>query len=266
MSGLTRYVRILRLFDATHGEWTITAISIALSLPTSTVYRTVRDMVAGGLLEAAGEAHYRLGCCFIEFDRIIRVTDPLFNAGGPLVRELVQQARVPCAATIARLYNDKVMCIADAVTPDGSVHSGYVRGQPRPLTRGATSKAILAQLPSRRLSRLLAQEAEEGGPGYAKRPEAELRQELQMIRKRGFSVTHGELDAGFSGIAAPVNLPAHRIVASLSLVVKAIGDAALERRLAMLVVSTAGLLMEQLAATSLPEDQPNKRMRSLNRS
>ncbi len=246
MSGLARFVRILRLFDETRGDWTVPDMAAALGQPPSTVYRLVREMVAAGFLEAANDAHYRLGCCFIEFDRVIRVTDPLYEAGMPLLREIVLQARVPCVAVLARLYGDTVMCVADAATPDRSVRTSYERGRPRPLTAGATSKAILTQLNARRLARLLAAAPAADVPAFAVPSAAELRDELAAVRKRGFCITHGEVDRGLVGIAAPVSLPASGVTGSLSLVVSAVNDAAVERRLAMLVVSTASLLEEQM--------------------
>lgn len=251
MSGISRYMQILRLFDEQNGEWTIPDVALALSLPTSTVYRTVREMVAAGLLESANEAHYRLGVCFIEFDRIVRITDPLYEAGATLLHELVLQARVPCAAVLARLYNDTVMCVADWASPGSNLNTSLERGRPRPLTRGATSKVILAQLPARRLSRLL-EKMPVDGPPYLVPSREEFRDELATIRRRGFSITRGEVHRELVGIAAPVSLPARGLLGSLSLILEAAGDDAVERRLAMLVVSTASLLTEQLAA--LPKD------------
>lgn len=248
MAGLSRYVDVLRLFDEARNEWTVPDMSVALGVPASTVYRTVRDMLAENFLEAATEGHYRLGACFVEFDRLVRVTDPLYRVGTSLLREVAMQARVPCVAVLARLYGETVMCVADAATDDGSVYTSYERGRPRPLTRGATSKAILAQLPARRLVKLLerARTTEDQGP-FAK-DQAEFRDELALIRRRGYSVTRGEVDKGLVGIAAPVAVPQRALMGSLSVMVSAtMLDDALERRLVLLVVSSASLLVERLA-------------------
>src|SRR5579863_2280178 len=113
MSGLSRYVSVLRLFSEERSEWTVLEIAAALDVPASTVYRTVREMVAAEFLEPAAEARYRLGACFIEFDRLVRVTDPLYSVGTALLRDVALQARVPCVAVLARLYDDTVMCVAD---------------------------------------------------------------------------------------------------------------------------------------------------------
>ncbi|WP_315834704.1 IclR family transcriptional regulator [Bradyrhizobium prioriisuperbiae] len=244
MSGLSRYVHVLRLFGEQKSEWTVQEIATSLNVPASTIYRTVRELVADNFLEPSTEANYRLGPAFIEYDRLIRLTDPLAGIGISLLRECAIQARAPCAAVLARLYGDTVMCVADVVARDSTVRTSYERGRPRPLLQGATSKAILAQLPTRKLNRLLADHTPRRK--FDPTPE-QLREQLVAARKRGYCVTRGEVDAGLMGIAAPVSLPERGLIASLSLIVEsaAIDDAA-ERRLVLLVVSTASLLTEEL--------------------
>jgi len=248
MSGLSRYVSVLRLFSEQRTEWSVQEIATALEVPASTVYRTVREMVATDFLEPAAEARYRLGACFVEFDRLARVTDPLYQLGIALLRDVVAQARVPCVAVLARLYDDRVMCMADYRSTEDGVYTSYERGRPRPLTRGATSKVILAQLPPRRLTRLLEQTSE---PASSAKNANKLRDELAAIRKRGYSVTRGEVDKKMAGIAAPVAAPQRALLGSLSLVVPAeTVDEAVERRLVLLVVASARLLTAELTADS----------------
>jgi DNA-binding IclR family transcriptional regulator len=244
MSGFTRYVSVLRLFSESRSEWTVPEMSEALDVPASTLYRTLRELVAENFLEASTEAYYRLGPAFIEFDRLIRSTDPLAGIGVSLLRECAMQARIPCAAILARLYGDTVMCVAEVMSKDAAIPTSYERGRPRPLLQGATSKTILAQLPTRKLTRLL----DAHGPRRKFEPTAEeLREQLAAVRKRGYCVVRGEVDKGLMGIAAPVVLSERGVIASLSLVVEAATvDDSTERRLVLLVVSTASLLTEEL--------------------
>lgn len=247
MSGLNRYVSVLRLFTEQRTEWSVQEMAVALDVPASTVYRTVREMVASDFLEPAAEARYRLGACFVEFDRLVRVTDPLYQLGTMLLRDVVAQARVPCVAVLARLYDNRVMCIADYRSTNDGVYSSYERGRPRPLTRGATSKVILAQLPPRRLSKLLDHAPSE--TASTSKSANKLRDELAAIRKRGYSVTRGEVDRKMVGIAAPVTAPQRALIGSLSLVVPAGAlDEAVERRLVLLVVASAKLLAAEVTA------------------
>lgn len=243
MRGLARYVRVLNLFDERRSELTIADMAGLTDAPASTVYRTVQDLVAANFLESGSDAQYRLGARFIELDRLIRVTDPLYKAGQPLLMEMVSHARVPCVAVIARLYNETVMCVSQAPTASSDVPTSYERGKPRPLTLGATSKVILAELPARRLRRLL--ERDPSGVSLE-----ELRRELSMIRKRGYCITRGEVDPGLVGIAAPVRLDDRTSLGSISLVVRGVDlTPQIESRLTLLVTSTAQVLMDALVRT-----------------
>jgi DNA-binding IclR family transcriptional regulator len=241
MSGLQRFMDVLYLFSVEDDAWTIQTMANALSVPQSTVYRTVRDLVKAGLLEPALESHYRLGAAFVEFDRKIRLTDPLIRVGQPVLRDIIEQAHVPCVGLLSRLYDKTVMCVADETNSARHLQSSYERGRPMPLTRGATSKVILAQLPARRLTKILEMHAEDDISAK------DFREMLLEIRKRGYSITRGEIDHGLIGIAAPVSSHNLGLVASLSLVVQAKEvDPAAERRLVMLLMSAGKLLTEAL--------------------
>ena len=102
MSGLSRFLSVLRCFTEAKANWTVPELAEAIAVPASTVYRTVRELVAQGFLEPSTEAHYRLGSAFIEFDRMIRLTDPLVKVGSPLLRDLVAEVRHPCVAVLER--------------------------------------------------------------------------------------------------------------------------------------------------------------------
>ena len=240
MAGFSRFLAVLRVFSDAASAWSVPDMAETLGVPASTAYRTVRDLVDAGFLEAAHDGAYRLGPAFIEYDRLLRMTDPLVHAGAGALRDVVMQAHTPCVALLSRLYNDQVMCVADEAARETSFRSSYERGKPMPLTQGATSKAILAQLPARQLNRLIG--APKTAPGYES-----LRRELADIRRRGYCATASEIDTGLAGIAAPVIVREAGVYASLSLVAD---DSSLDdgqrRRLVLLVVSAASLISEEL--------------------
>jgi DNA-binding IclR family transcriptional regulator len=245
MSGFSRYQSVLELFTEARPIWTVPGISQSLGLPGSTAYRTVRELVKAGFLEPSAGASYRLGAAFIVYDRLIRLTDPLVHAGYGILQEAVRQAHIPCVGLLARLYHETVMCIADEATAGAEFRSSYQRGRLMPLTKGATSKVILAQLSGRKLGKLLQTVTEDTKPfGYTVE---EFKDNLGRIRKGGYCISRGEIDAGLVGIAAPIVAPELGIMASLSLVISADGlSDAIERRLTLLTVSSAALVSEQL--------------------
>ncbi|BCH61037.1 IclR family transcriptional regulator [Agrobacterium vitis] len=241
MAGLGRFVDILRLFDEKTSEWTIQDIAERLDVPGSTVYRTVRELVGQGFLDPSREGHYRLGAVFIEFDRRLRLSDPLIREGVPLLRDVVSAVQFPCVAVIARLYRDQVICVADDRSPATDIATSYERGRPMPLLRGATSKTILAQLPRAKLSKIIK------GAEEVDRAFDDIASELAAIRKRGFTVTRGEVDQGLVGISVPVTCAQGAINASFSLIVRASDfDDSTERRLAMLLLPASSILADKL--------------------
>jgi DNA-binding IclR family transcriptional regulator len=241
MSGLERFVEILRLFEERKPNWTIQEMADAVSVPASTIYRTVRELVGQGFLDPSIEAHYRLGAAFIEFDRRLRICDPLIREGEPVLRDMVDASQIPCVAVLARLYRDQVICVADSRPPDAHVDTSYERGRPMPLMRGATSKTILAQLPRSKLGKIL---GDVEGMGMSMQ---EVTAELMAIRRRGYTITRGEVDAGLVGISVPLSCPEAAINASMSLIVRAADSSeAAERRLLMTLTAAAGMLVGKL--------------------
>lgn len=251
MSGFDRYNSVLRLFDEQTCIWTVPQISAELGVPQSTVYRTVRELVHVNFLEPAPDAHYRLGTAFIEYDRLLRVTDPFLLQGSAQLDKIVQNAELPCVGLFSRLYNGRVMCIADQPSEQLTFSSSYERGRPMPLMRGATSKVILSSLPTRQLNRLLKNLSPQQLAELPMEFEA-FRKHLSDIRKAGYSVTSSEIDKGLVGIAAPIVLPGHDITASLSLVLEERSlDEDHKKRLILLVVSACALLRQEMEATAL---------------
>ncbi|WLS00664.1 IclR family transcriptional regulator [Shinella sumterensis] len=241
MAGLDRFVEILRLFDERKPDWTIQEMANATGVPASTVYRTVRELVGQGFLDPSIEAHYRLGAAIIEFDRRLRISDPLIHEGDPMLAEVLDTVQVPCVAVLARLYRDQVICVAERATPGSAVETSYERGRPMPLLRGATSKTILAQLPKAKLGKVVK------GAGHDRALMEDMLSELAAIRRQGYAITRSEVDPGLVGVAVPVSCPEAAINASMSLIVRAAdSNESIERRLLMTLAPVADMLSRKL--------------------
>ena len=82
MSSGDRLLGTLELFTEARPEWTVDDISAELKVSTSTAYRYVRSLCKAGLLDPVHGDGYRLGPAIIEYDRLIRVGDPLMSSAG----------------------------------------------------------------------------------------------------------------------------------------------------------------------------------------
>lgn len=216
MAGFDRYNAVLSLFTEEHSSWTVAEMAAALRIPSSTVYRIVREMVAAGFLESAAGSYYRLGPAFVEYDRTITQTDPLIRSGTGFLKRLVEDNPIPSSVVLARLYGMKVMCVADARAQSFTRETSYQRGRPMPITQGATSHAILALIRGARLNKIL-----DGAGVGGEFDRAAYVKKLDRIRRDGICSTRGEVDTNLIGFAAPVANKALSIEASLSCIVSA---------------------------------------------
>ncbi|MGR6468330.1 IclR family transcriptional regulator [Rhizobium sp. PAMB 3182] len=213
--GGSRYTRMLDQFTEDKPAWTVADLASQLDIASSTLYKWVRELVALGFLEATLDAQYRLGPAFLEFERRLRRTDPLLRAGDVFLADLVEKAGFECTAILARLYGNKVMCVADAHSAGMQLTSSFERGLPMPLTKSATSRAILSVIESRRLKRFLQRETELTGQSLSR-----FLEDVFTTRKQGYWISHGEVDPGAMGIAVPLFDRQLGLEASLSLVVR----------------------------------------------
>ena len=239
---------ILRLFSPERPLWTAEDVAEALNVSLSTAYRQLGALVKSDLIEAVAGSHaYVLGPAVIELDRSIRLSDPLLTVATPAMRWLAEQAPVSCTILLCRLYRDRVMCVQQEEKPGEAGAVSYERGRPMPLSRGAPSKAILAQLPARRLAGLIATVAAENAPapGF---DVATFRRQLRDIRRRGFCITQGEVDPGIIGLAVPLATPRRSMVASLGIACFGTPDAVTLARVRALLVATAETIKASLPA------------------
>jgi DNA-binding IclR family transcriptional regulator len=175
-------------------------------LPSSTAYRLVDELEGHGLIER-DDGELGLGMRILELARRIedRLVPSLLEPARGIMREL------------AREHDETVLLTApagpyaiglDSVEPPRTVRLSLGRWRVAPMYLGASGKVLLAFLAPRAVERVLASldgEAES------------LRRDLAAVRETGFAVTHGELDPGVSGVAAPVFAPGGRPVAGVTL-------------------------------------------------
>ena len=211
MSGFERFNKILNLFSEKRSSLTVAEISEELKIPSSTIYRTVREMVLADFLESAAGSYFRLGQAFIKFNRIINLSDPLIQAGEPFLEKLANENPIPSTNILARLFGDKVMCISDFKYPSFKNNTSYQKGRLMPLLYGATSRAIIMQIKGKRLYDILNLE----GLKDNKQQEIFIRG-LDKDRKKGFCKTQGQVDRGLIGFAISINNKKLGIEASLS--------------------------------------------------
>jgi DNA-binding IclR family transcriptional regulator len=213
-----RMLAILALFSIDAPEWTVEAAAERLGVSAPTTYRYFKRLADAGLIARVSRAGYSLGPAIIEMDRRIQICDPMLRAARPVMLDLIQYAADGAVMLLSRLFHDRVMCAHQVPGRGPQPPVSYERGRLMPLFRGATSKIILAHLPTRMLKALFAANAEEIAAAGLGRDWEEFRQALANVRRAGIAVSRGEIDVGRIGIAAPIFDRDRAILGSLTFV------------------------------------------------
>ena len=241
-SSLSRLLGTLGLFSTDTPSLTVEEIATRLGVPKSTAYRYIQELSKVGLLVRLDRS-ITLGPRIIELDRCIRESDPVIRAAAPPMRELAEQTGLD--VFLSKLYGHSIITVHTEFN-DPLPHLRYGRGRPVPVPRGASAKALVAFLPAARLRRLhqeLASESPDTPPWEA------FYEEAQRIRREGYCRTSGELNAGKTGVSAPIFGRGRLVVASVT----ALGsDARLAlfdaEAIAELVQRTAHMISVRLSA------------------
>jgi DNA-binding IclR family transcriptional regulator len=246
-----KLLEVLGLFSSEEPVWRVEHVAAALRVSQSTAYRHVAQLVRAGFLDPVAGGGYVLGPAFVEFDRRIRLSDPLLQAAKTQIARLRKAVGTRASIVLARYYRDRVMCIhIEHATPEAAQVS-YERGLPMSPFRGATSKAILASLPDRVLRRLYRTRAPEIATAGMGQDWKTFSAALRDIRDAGYAITRSEVARGRVGVAAPI-LADGAVLGSLSVVVAARGLTEQETAdFAESVVLAAGRISTALARSHL---------------
>ena len=136
-----------------------------------------------------------------------------------------------------------------------------------PLFRGATSKVVLANLPSRFLKALFVRHSKEiKATGLGNSWET-FRETLSAIRRAGACVTRGEIDRGRVGIAAPIVGADGSLLGSLSFVLPAYRAAeTLVWRILPLTIAGAREIERAMATEKNSQKESASRLRKAHES
>ncbi len=211
-----RILHILQLFED-RPVWSVEGIARQMGTSTSSTYRDVQELRQAGFLASVVGAGYVLGPAFVQFDRLIRQSDPLIRLAAPRMRALLTQTTQRSVVVLSRRYRDQVMCIHQELGDAPHPITLYERGVAMPMFSGATSKVILAHQGERTLERIYLENEEQIRQTLNCTNWKSFRDQLEAIRRAGVAVTRSEVAEGRVGIAAPV-FTSEQVIAGLSLV------------------------------------------------
>ena len=215
LSTLRRGLEILGLFLEPNNRWDTGMIAERLELTKSTTYKYVQTLErAGFLVRETDGSTLILGPRILELSSVARNPSHVADLAYPILEELVTQTNE--TALLAARMGTRSVCIA-RVESRHSLKLSYELGATYPLHAGGTAQVLLAWLDDDALSKILSSAEFTRYTSKTVASLDELRARLAEIRKEGYAMTDGELDAGTFTVAAPVTDRTGQVIASLSL-------------------------------------------------
>jgi DNA-binding IclR family transcriptional regulator len=191
----------------------------------------------------------------------VAVQNGSYAVGPVLVRLAAQvqpELRVAAAGTVTALADrigetvvvhvpdgDDAVVLFEAVPVSNVLRVEHRVGSRHELERGASGRALLAQLRGPRVDRLI-----ESAPN----PQS-LRRQLESVRQLGYAVSHDELQHGVHGLAVPIQVDDERLAGSLAVIVPSSRSSGLMEHLDELLEAAAKIAARVTGAPE-PSTQP----------
>lgn len=202
MSNVRSAVRALKIFEAFAAQgcpMTLSELSSKLDLPPSSCLLLIRTLLDRGYLYATGHRNaYYPTRRVVDLARLIARNDPVVERFQPYLERLREATNE--TVTLAKRQRDKLIYLSVAESQQ-VVRVTVPTGTLRPLHGTATGKALIAAIPERDRSVLLAEIALERLTDRTVSSMDELERSLADVKQRGYAVNSGEAVADLSAVS-----------------------------------------------------------------
>jgi DNA-binding IclR family transcriptional regulator len=252
MNSLRRMFDVLALVTRERPTIEVEEICSQLGYAPASAYRYVKELSEAGFLVRL-PGGYALGPRIIELDLQMRESDPLLNNSRDLMQRLAEETGLN--VLLSEIYGETVITTHQEYGLDAR-QLNFGRGRPMALFRSATATIVLAHLSPRHLRRLYDTHADAADVIALGGNWKDFSRVMLQLRKRGYSLSKGQLDPDKAGMAAPIFDEKDRILGSITLVgtMERFG-AFNEEYLARLICKAAAEISKRIAAKA-PGMQP----------
>jgi len=211
-STASKVLDILKLFNESRSELTADEISVLIQTPRSSTYRYIRTLSDNGFLQKTPDGKYKLGRIFLQFEPLIHWDTDIGRIALPVMEDIMRKTDETVLLT--RRFRRFSVC-AERVEGPQAIRITFQKGRTQPLHAGASSKILFAYAREDEWEHYLSKPLESFTEHTITDPK-QLRAHLREIRKQGYCLSRGEVDAGAAAIAVPIFADGNEIVAGLS--------------------------------------------------
>ncbi len=202
VNSVGKAFQILGCFSVAKPELTLAQISSTLSYPKSTALNLIRTLEqCGYLLRTPNGQSYRLGYKILELSYVLRSTLPVVQYSLPFLEDL--QAFTNETIYLTSHINGQVFYL-EGIYPSRRMANYSIAGKTLPMHCTGCGKAMLAYLPLVEQKQIIQKHGLQRFTDYTITEELKMYDELEEIRKRGYSIDFQEETLGVKCIALPI--------------------------------------------------------------
>lgn len=207
-------IMVLEALSYSSDHVSIADISEITGLPASTTHRILQELVDAGYASKDSERKYRLGLDAMAMGMRMKASNFLFEAAQSEMRRLNDVS----GETVHLVTLDRYQGIyIGKMEAKNQIGLKSRVGWNLPLYCTGTGKAILAHHPEEWLRDYFKFELRRRFTEYTLTEEADIRQELALIREQGYSLDKREHNNDVVCIAAPVFSSSGKVVCSIGI-------------------------------------------------
>jgi IclR family KDG regulon transcriptional repressor len=213
VQSLDRAFDILELLSREQHGLNLTEIGNRLDLHKSTVYRLLQALKERGYIDKSAQGSYRLGMEFIELSSLYLNNLELKTEAQPILRELSSLSGN--TAFLATLQESEVVYI-DKMETHNSLRKYSIIGQRAPLYCTALGKSMLTGKTEEQIRSLYQERELKAFTERTIKSVDALVEEIEKIRRRGWSLDDEEYEQGLRCIGAPIRDYRDEVIAAVS--------------------------------------------------
>lgn len=213
-NSVARAFDILRLLGRGRPRVSVADVTRELGLNAITAHRFLKTLEAEGALVQDHKGSYRLGYALVDLGERARDEDRLGQWLQPVLDDLTADLGEASMATIYQ--SGMVVCIARAMPPR-SLSVDIRVGDRLEAYCTAHGKMWLAHVSASERARYLDSVRLDAMTGRTITHKGQLQDEIETVRRRGFSFNMGEREDGITAVAAPILTDSGRMVAGISI-------------------------------------------------
>lgn len=190
----------------------LTELVSEYDLAKSTIHSHVSTLEEEGYLVKDGD-EYRISALFVRLGEHARTCRPEYQMASDAVKKVAEQSEECSQFAIEERQRVVFLYRRDGAH---AVNTGIVIGRRRYMHTNAVGKAILAHLPDERIENII---QDCGLPKVTENTitdEAELYEEIELIRDRGYSVNIEENITGLCAVGAPIKRDNGEVIGGIS--------------------------------------------------